>query len=96
MSGLERKPALPPRRTHPVADLAVAAGSRPASGHVSADSPGTRPVKDQLNVRIGREITTQLDRAVLILSARRGTKLTKADAVEEAIRDYLTRHEVSG
>lgn len=85
---MERKPALPPRKTHPVADLAAAA----ATVANSKPAIASRPVKDQLNVRISRELLAQLDRAILVLSVRRGSKLTKAEAVEAAIRDFLDHH----
>ena len=92
MSGLERKPALPPQRTHPVADLAAAA----ATAAPRKPSTASRPTKDQLNVRINRDVIAHLDHAILVLSLRRGSKLTKAEAVEEAIADFLDRHQLNG
>lgn len=89
MSAVQRKPALPPRKTHPVADLAALASSPLRSAPAPA---ADKPVKDQLNVRISRDIMTRLDHALLILSAERGAKLTKADAVEDAITQFLDQH----
>jgi len=87
VSGVERRPALPPRRTHPVANLAAA-----VTPVISTPAPANRPVKDQLNVRISRELVAQLDQAILVISVQRGSKLTKAEAVEAAITDFLDRH----
>ncbi len=89
---MERKPALPPRKTHPVADLAAAA----ATAETRTPAIVSRPVTDQLNVRISRELFAHLDQAILVLSARRGSKLTKAEAVEEAIQLYLGHHQLDG
>jgi hypothetical protein len=47
-------------------------------------------------VRINRDVIAHLDHAILVLSFRRGSKLTKAEAVEEAIADFLDRHQLNG
>ena len=49
MSGLERKPALPPRRSRPIADLAVPALTSHLRGESNPDPDGMarKPVRDQ-------------------------------------------------
>ena len=97
----DRKPALR-GKSHPLETIAAAAatGAGTATGgrRTTAKSPHRededRPVTDQVNVRMRRELNQRLEQAAFTLAAQRGQKTTKVTVIEEALTEYFDRHKL--
>lgn len=95
----ERRPAL--TKPHPLTALSVAgANESPMPAQASPPPPASSPPpvekkpSGQVNLRLDPELSKRVQRAEFALSARRGERVTKVALVEEALRDFLDRHQL--
>jgi hypothetical protein len=79
-----------------------AGASRPSSSNSMFSAAPTRvladiekPETEQLNLRIGAELYRQLERATVVLGARRGVPTNRVTVVEEALSAFFEQNKLS-